>query len=198
MKNKQAYDSIGTNFIFLNYRVFELSKGFQLNYMYMPNQSGLTGTAAMGYVNYSNETSIKNGLYEVDGGFAKIGAMFYQKLWGGAIYCGPNFIVSNSKQNLSAIFSDKVWGKYIEKYSIDDLNLGAELSIGILGRLSKSVFMNLEGSLGTKISNQDNPIANKIKYSTERDKEDIPYFSPGMGRGGVLFINFNIGFGIEF
>jgi hypothetical protein len=195
---KMKYDSINTNFAFLNYRVFEWSPGFQINYFYLKNKNGLAPTAAVGYVSYNNNHSIKNGLYTVDGGFAKIGGVLYQKLSGGAIYVGSNIILSSSQQNITAEFNDQHWGTYTENYTSNDLNCGLEIALGVFGRVHKSIFMHLEGSLGTKLVDQDNPIYNKMRLSDYKGKSSIPYFSPGMGRGGILFINFSLGFGYEF
>ncbi|MBJ7427649.1 MAG: hypothetical protein JHD28_01635 [Bacteroidia bacterium] len=199
-QNKKVipYDSVGAHLLSLNYRVFEWSLGFEAKYFnFKNNKSGIGPITALGLVNYENDHDITNGVYSVDGGFAKVGAALYQKFSGVAIYIGPNAVFSYSNQSIDAVFEDKIWGKYIESYSVGDFNIGVELALGFIIKVHKKAFLNLEGAMGSKFISQDNPIYKQLNISSY-DVSNVPYFSPGMGRGGELFINASIGFGYQF
>jgi hypothetical protein len=199
-QNKKAivYDSVGAHLLSINYRVFEWSPGFEAKYFNLKNnKSGIGLTTALGFVNYKNDHSITNGFYSVNGGFAKVGAALYQKFSGGAIYFGSNAVFSYSNQSIDAVFEDKIWGSYIESYSEGDFNIGMELALGFIIKVHKKAFINLEGAMGSKFISQDNPIYKQLNINSY-DVSNVPYFSPGMGRGGELFINASIGLGYQF
>lgn len=196
-KKPIPYDTVGTDLLSLNYRIFEWSAGFELKYFHLPEKSGFAPTGALGFVNYNNSNSVGNAIYKVNGGFAKIGGVAYQKFSGVVIYAGPNAIFSYANQNLTAEFKDKVWGTYSQTFQTDDFNVGLELALGIIVKIHKTTFLHFEGSSGSKFLQQDNPLYKSMNVD-EKDAYSLPYFSPGMGRGGALFVNASIGVGYQF
>lgn len=196
-KKPIPYDTVGTDLLSLNYRIFEWSAGFEFKYFHLTEKSGLGPTMALGFVNYNNDNSVGNAVYKVNGGFGKIGLVAYHKFSGAVIYIGPNAIFSYSSQNLTAEFKDKIWGTYSQTFETSDFNLGLELALGIIVKIHKNAFLHFEGSSGSKLMHQDNPLYTSMNVD-ERDAYSIPYFSPGMGRGGALFINASIGVGYQF
>ena len=131
-KKPFVYDSVGTNLVSLNFRVLEFSPGFELKYFNLKQKMGLAPTCAFGMVSYTNESSIKNATYTVNGGYVKIGGVLFQKFSGGVIYGGANLIFSNSTQQITAEFKDNIWGTYSQGYSVPDFNSGVELALGFI------------------------------------------------------------------
>lgn len=192
-------EKTNANLLSIHYRVFELSPGFEIKYRYLKNQNGFGLLAGGGYVNYTNESNIKNGVYQVNGGFIKLGGVLYYKFKGGNFHLAPSAIFSISNQTITANFENNIWGSVSKDYvHQNDLNIGAELAIGLILDLSKKTFLNFEGSLGSKIKNTDNPVYNKMGLTEIGEIASLPYFTPGMGRGGYIFINFSVGFGYLF
>jgi len=196
-KKPFVYDSVGTNLVSLNFRVLEFSPGFELKYFNLKQKMGAAPTCAFGMVNYTNESSIKNAFYSVNGAYAKIGGVLYQKFSGVAIYAGANLIFSNSNQSILAEFKDNIWGTYSQEYSISDFNSGLEIALGLIIKIHPKVFIHLEGSGGSKIMKQDNPLYKPMNVDIT-DAYSLPYFTPGMGRGGVMFVNGSVGVGYQF
>ncbi|MFZ4796798.1 MAG: hypothetical protein ACOYMA_04845 [Bacteroidia bacterium] len=196
-KKTFIYDSVGTNLISINFRVLDLSPGFEVKYFSLKKEMGTAPTCAFGMVSYTNEHSIKNASYSVNGGYVKIGGVLYQKFSGAAIYAGANLIFSNSTQHILAEFKDNIWGTYSQEFSVSDFNSGLELALGVFIKIHPKVFIHLEGTAGSKILKQDNPIYHTMNVD-KTDAYNLPYYSPGMGRGGVMFINGSAGIGYQF
>ncbi len=196
-KKSFVYDSVGTNLVSLNFRVFEFSPGFELKYFKLKEKMGTAPTCAFGMVSYTNGQSIKNAVYSVNGAYLKIGGVLFQKFSGAVIYAGANIIFSNSNQRVLAEFKDNIWGTYSEEFNVTDFNSGIELALGAIIKIHPKAFIHLEGTAGTKILKQDNPIYHAMNVD-ETDAYSLPYYSPGMGRGGVMFINGSIGLGYQF
>ncbi len=182
----------------VNYRVFELAIGAELKYLYLKNKQGVAPALAAGYSAIMNNTSLKNSIYSANGTFAKIGVAHYtkytnkNKIDNTIIYIGINTIYSYSNQLFKPTFTNQYWGTYQEEYSINDFNYGIEGDMGIILKIHHKIFIQAEGSLGVKMLNTINPIREKL-YSSDPDY--LPYYTPGMGRGGLLFINASIGLG---
>jgi hypothetical protein len=113
------------------------------------------------------------------------------------IYAGINSVFSYSRQNITSSFNDKVWGTYNEKFITNDFNIGLELGLGVIVKVYKKIFLNFEGTFGNKLLKQNNPLYKNLNVSNE-DASSLPYFSPGMGRGGAMFINASLGLGYQF
>lgn len=201
VKSKVPIGTLQTHLLSINYRVFELAIGGELKYFYLKNKQGVTPTLAAGYSAIINNTSVKNSMYSANGAFAKIGLAHYtkfihkNKIDNATIYVGVNTIYSYSNQLFNPTFNSQYWGTYQEEYSIKDFNFGVEGAMGIIVKIHHKIFLQAEGSLGVKMLNTMNPIRKKF-YSSDPDY--LPYYTPGMGRGGILFINSSIGLGYQF
>lgn len=201
IKPKVTIDTLRVHLLSINYRVFELAIGAELKYFYLKNKLGFAPTLAAGYSAISNNVSVKNSLYSANGAFAKIGVVNYtkyihkNKIDNATIYVGINTIYSFSNQIFKPTFTSQYWGTYQEEYSLQDFNIGIEGAIGIIVKIQHKIFLQAEGSLGIKMLNTMNPIKEKFHSS---NPDYLPYYTPGMGRGGPFFINFCVGVGYQF
>ncbi|MFZ4796800.1 MAG: hypothetical protein ACOYMA_04855 [Bacteroidia bacterium] len=201
VKPKFPIDTLRVHLLSVNYRVFELAIGAEMKYFYFKKMQDLAPTLAAGYSAISNNVSVKNSLYSANGAFAKIGVVHYtkyihkNKIDNATIYVGINSIYSYSNQIFKPTFTSQYWGTYQEVYNTTDFNIGIEGAMGIIVKIHNKIFLQAEGSLGIKMLNTMNPIKEKFHSS---NPDYLPYYTPGMGRGGPFFINFCVGVGYQF
>jgi hypothetical protein len=194
-KHSIKIDTLNIHLVSFNLRILELALGAEFKYLYLKKEKGIAPIIGFGYSAILNNSTVKNAYYNADGAFIKLGLLYYYKYNISSIYLGYNTIYSLSNQILKPTFTSPIWGTYQETYNTLDFNIGAECILGFIFKINNKIFIQSEGSFGIKLLDEVNPIREKI---ISNKPSYIPYFTPGMGRGGLIFINTSIGLGYQF
>lgn len=190
--------TLSLQYVVSDSRVFyKRNNDVKLNYLIKKNNQMLGALASVGYSVYDNNNIVCQSTYRVEGVFAKLGIGLYDEEDRFTGYGNFNMVFSSAKQNISKSYADFVWGTYEDNKTCQDFNVGLEISGGGMLRVYKQLQLIMDVSLGVKLSNNQNPLTTQFIMANGNSR-DLPYYTPGMGRGGYIYMNTSLGIGYSF
>ena len=197
------------------YRYISLGVTTRLTDFHVPNELHLTVmtkdfnpftiTLSRAQFTYNTETAgsvprMTNGtdvsLTETVNGFTgKFGYTVFHSITPKTIkYAAANFAITDYNHQLNLFYTDPIYGKWKESYTVNQHNIGIELAYYIGRRFLDDLFcINLNGCFGVKTMNE----SGFEKYVTKYPAMD-KFYTPGFGYGiNSFYFNISVGLAIS-